>query len=68
MVVQRNAVSLDGRIAVVTGGGEGIGRGIAAGLAALGVPTILVNNAGGTSAAGGWYHHPDDGHYILGPG
>jgi NAD(P)-dependent dehydrogenase (short-subunit alcohol dehydrogenase family) len=95
MVLQRDAVSLDGRIAVVTGGGEGLGRGIAAGLAefgarvaiwerneatsaraaaeigglscvtdvrdeaqvdaalvstidALGVPTILVNNAGGT--------------------
>jgi 3-oxoacyl-[acyl-carrier protein] reductase len=94
MVLQRQAASLDGVVAVVTGGGAGIGRGIAAGLAAfgarvsiwerdeatcadaakevgglacttdvreedqvdaalartidrLGVPTVLVNNAGG---------------------
>jgi NAD(P)-dependent dehydrogenase (short-subunit alcohol dehydrogenase family) len=94
MVLDRGAASLDGRVAVVTGAGSGIGRGIANGLAAfgarvsvwerdaatcedaaaevdglacptdvreeeqvdaalgrtvgaLGVPTILVNNAGG---------------------
>ena len=41
MVVQRNAVSLDGRVAVVTGGGEGIGRGIAAGLAAFGARVAI---------------------------
>ncbi len=34
MVVRRDAASLDGRFAVVTGGGEGIGRAIAAGFAA----------------------------------
>jgi 3-oxoacyl-[acyl-carrier protein] reductase len=97
-VLAREAVSLDGVVAVVTGGGAGIGRGIAAGLAAfgarvaiwerdpgrceaaaaevdglacvtdvrdedqvdaalrrttheLGIPTVLVNNAGGVFAA-----------------
>ncbi len=95
MVLDRSAATLDGVVAVVTGGGAGIGRGIAGGLAAfgarvavwerdeatcraaaaevgglacvtdvrdedqvdaaladtvaeLGVPTVLVNNAGGT--------------------
>jgi NAD(P)-dependent dehydrogenase (short-subunit alcohol dehydrogenase family) len=41
MVLQRDAVSLDGRVAVVTGGGEGIGRGIAAGLAAFGARVAI---------------------------
>ncbi len=35
-MLSREAVSLDGVVAVVTGGGAGIGRGIAAGLAAFG--------------------------------
>jgi 3-oxoacyl-[acyl-carrier protein] reductase len=98
MVLDPAAVSLDGVVAVVTGGGAGIGQGIAAGLTAfgarvavwerdrergeavaaeldglacvtdvrdadqvdaalrrttdeLGVPTVLVNNAGGVFAA-----------------
>jgi 3-oxoacyl-[acyl-carrier protein] reductase len=36
MVLDRGAVSLEGRVAVVTGAGSGIGRGIANGLAAFG--------------------------------
>jgi NAD(P)-dependent dehydrogenase (short-subunit alcohol dehydrogenase family) len=99
MVLRRDAVSLDGRVAVVTGGGGGIGRAVAAALSEfgarvavwerddagaaavadeigalacitdvrdpeqvdaalaktrekLGVPTILVNNAGGVFSSG----------------
>jgi 3-oxoacyl-[acyl-carrier protein] reductase len=98
MALSTAAVSLEGRVAVVTGGGAGIGRGIAAGLTAfgarvaiwerdperceavaaevgglacatdvrdedqvdaalgrttevLGIPTVLVNNAGGVFVA-----------------
>src|SRR5262245_5667896 len=36
MVLDRSAATLDGVVAVVTGGGAGIGRGIAGGLAAFG--------------------------------
>jgi 3-oxoacyl-[acyl-carrier protein] reductase len=40
-VLSREAVSLDGVAAVVTGGGAGIGRGIAAGLAAFGARVAI---------------------------
>ncbi|MGI8662160.1 MAG: SDR family NAD(P)-dependent oxidoreductase [Acidimicrobiales bacterium] len=41
MTIQPSAVLLDGRAAVVTGGGAGLGRGIAAGLAAFGASVAI---------------------------
>ena len=41
MALHADAVSLAGRVGVVTGGGAGLGRGIAAGLAAFGADVAI---------------------------
>lgn len=51
MVLQRQAASLDGLVAVVTGGGAGIGRGIAGGLAAFGAQVSIWERDGASCEA-----------------
>lgn len=51
MALDPSAVSLRGRVAVVTGGGAGIGRGIAAGLAAFGARVAIWERDEGSCAA-----------------
>ncbi|HEY3143377.1 MAG TPA: glucose 1-dehydrogenase [Acidimicrobiales bacterium] len=51
MALSREAVSLEGKVAVVTGGGAGLGRGMAAGLAAFGADVAIWERDADTGAA-----------------
>ncbi len=51
MVLSRDAAQLNGRVAVVTGGGSGIGRGVAQGLAAFGATVVIWERDPETCAA-----------------
>ncbi len=51
MTLSPDAARLDGMVAVVTGGGAGIGRGIAEGLHAFGAQVAIWERDGETAAA-----------------